>query len=210
MTIFTADDIEQMEQRYRAHFINSLSGFKSANLIGTCSTDKQTNVAIVSSVVHLGAQPPLMAYINRPASVPRHTLNNILATGHYTINHVNENIITAAHQTSARYPQSESEFAATGLNEYWNAAFPAPFVAESRLRLGLDYVEHHTLLNETVMVIGRITYVELAMTALTGDGYIDIESLGSVAVSGLDSYHKSMKLQRLSYAKPGLKPQAID
>ena len=35
--IFTADDISEMEQRYRANFINSLSGFKAANVIGTRS-----------------------------------------------------------------------------------------------------------------------------------------------------------------------------
>jgi len=40
-----------MKQRQRAHFINSLSGFKSANLIGTQSNAGITNVSIVSSVI---------------------------------------------------------------------------------------------------------------------------------------------------------------
>jgi flavin reductase (DIM6/NTAB) family NADH-FMN oxidoreductase RutF len=210
MAIFTSSDIEQMENRYRVNFINSLSGFKSANLIGTCDQEKQTNLAIVSSVVHLGANPPLMAYINRPASVPRHTLENILSTGFYTFNHVSSDIIEKAHQTSARYPKEESEFKASGLNESWIEPFSAPFVQESPIKIGLKYIEHHTLLNNTVMVIGEIVYVDLSSIHLHEDGLIDIESAGTVAVSGLDTYNRAQKLKRMAYAKPDQQPIAID
>ncbi|HBF47730.1 MAG TPA: flavin oxidoreductase, partial [Shewanella frigidimarina] len=47
-------------------------------------------------------------------SVPRHTFENIMQTGLYTINHVNQSIYEQAHQTSARYDKDESEFEATG------------------------------------------------------------------------------------------------
>ncbi|MGS0728486.1 flavin oxidoreductase, partial [Shewanella sp. 0m-11] len=68
------DDIEQMEQRVRARLINSLSGFKSANLVATISEDGHNNVAIISSCFHLGASPALMGMVIRPDSVPRDTL----------------------------------------------------------------------------------------------------------------------------------------
>ena len=68
------DDIAQLPERQRAAFINCLSGFKSANLVGTVSASGQANLALVSSVVHLGANPPLLAFISRPPSVDRHTL----------------------------------------------------------------------------------------------------------------------------------------
>ena len=58
--IIKADDLAQMEKRYRAQLINSLSGIKSANLVGTINKDRQTNLSIVSSVFHLGADPALM------------------------------------------------------------------------------------------------------------------------------------------------------
>ena len=112
---FTKQAISDLENRYRAHLINSLSGFKSANLVGTQDCNGQTNLAIVSSVFHLGAHPPLVGMIIRPHSVPRHTLENLLATKHYTINHVNKDIYDKAHQTSARYDKDESEFDATAL-----------------------------------------------------------------------------------------------
>ena len=93
---FSKNTIENLDSRYRAHFINSLSGFKSANLIGTQDNQGHTNLAIVSSVFHLGAHPPLVGMIIRPHSVPRHTLENILETGFYTINHVNKTIYQQA------------------------------------------------------------------------------------------------------------------
>ena len=77
LTYFTSKDILEMETRFRAAFINSLSGFKSASLIGSVDKDGNTNLAIFSSVVHLGSNPALIAFINRPDSTSRHTLENI-------------------------------------------------------------------------------------------------------------------------------------
>ena len=100
---YTKQDIKEMDQRYRAHFINSLSGFKSANLVGTRGLNGLDNLCIVSSVVHLGADPALLAFINRPHTVERHTLENIIETGCYTLNQVNQSIYPKAHHTAARY-----------------------------------------------------------------------------------------------------------
>ncbi|MEP1596260.1 MAG: flavin reductase, partial [Halieaceae bacterium] len=99
--LFDAAAIASMEQRFRAAFINSVSGFKPANLVGTADKDRNSNLAIVSSVVHLGSHPPLLALFIRPSPVERHTLENLLANGCYTLNHVAEDFIEAAHQTAA-------------------------------------------------------------------------------------------------------------
>ena len=68
--------IMAMEQRKRAHLINSAGGFKSVCLIGTSDNLGNTNLAIFSSVVHIGATPPLISFIMRPDSVERHTLES--------------------------------------------------------------------------------------------------------------------------------------
>ena len=86
----TEADLIQMEQRKRAHLINSVGGFKSVCLIGTVDLKGQTNLAIFSSIVHIGSNPPLISFIMRPDSVERHSLSNILETSSYTINHLNE------------------------------------------------------------------------------------------------------------------------
>ena len=64
-TQFSREEIDQMTQRYRATFINSLGGFKSVVLIGTKDKNGQENLSIVSSLFHIGANPPLCGLIFR-------------------------------------------------------------------------------------------------------------------------------------------------
>jgi hypothetical protein len=41
------------------------------------------------------------------------------------------------------------------------------------------------------------------------DGSLDLEKAETVAISGLDSYHSTKRLARLSYAKPDKMPTEI-
>lgn len=196
-------EIMEMELRSRAHLINSLGGFKSIGLIGTKDLNGQTNLAIFSSIVHIGANPPLISFIMRPDSVERHTLSNILETGFYTINHVNEAIYKQAHQTSARYAKNQSEFDCTGLTCEFKEGFFAPFVQESKVQLGVEFKERIDLkINGTILIIGQIQEVHFPTDCLQEDGFLDLEKAGSITCSGLDSYHRTQKLDRLPYAKP--------
>lgn len=199
---FKKADIEALDKSNRTHLINSLSGFKSANLIGTQDLLGNTNLSIVSSVIHLGAHPPLIGMIIRPHSVPRHTFENILQTGVYTVNQVNEAIYKQAHQTSARYDKNESEFDATGLTPEYLNNFTAPFVEQCRLKYAVQFIENkHLDINGTELVIGEIVDIYLDKIALQDDGFIDLHAIKTVSVTGLDSYHTSNKLSRLPYAK---------
>lgn len=192
-----------MEQSKRAHLINSVGGFKSVCLIGTADNLGNTNLAIFSSIVHIGANPPLICFIMRPDSVERHTLSNILETGVYTINHINKNIYRQAHQTSARYPKNISEFDAVGLAKEYKNDFKAPFVKESVIQLAINFKERIDLtMNNTIMVIGEINQLYFPEDCLCEDGYLDIEKAGTISCTGLDSYHTTQRLQRLNYAKP--------
>ena len=199
---FSFVDLMGLEQRYRASFVNSLSGFKSVALIGTSNSSKQTNLAIFNSLIHIGANPPYIGFISRPDSVDRHTLSNIMETGYYTINHINEAIFKQAHQTSARYPRDISEFDATHLTPDYKIGFKAPFVKESFIQMGIQFKERiHITTNNTVLVIGQINQVYFPNDCLCNDGFLDIEKAKTITCSGLDSYHKTERLARLTYAK---------
>ena len=125
MEHLSIDTIKTWERFYRANFINCLSGFKSANLIGTVNKDGQPNLAVFSSVVHLGSDPALIGFINRPLAAAPHTINNIETTGVYTINHINPSFVEKAHQASAKYPVDVNEFEAVELTEqYIDKLFP--------------------------------------------------------------------------------------
>jgi flavin reductase (DIM6/NTAB) family NADH-FMN oxidoreductase RutF len=199
---FFSENIEAMETRFRAQFINSLGGFKSVILIGTKGKDGQENLAIFNSFFHIGANPALCGIIVRPDVSPRHTLQNILDTGFYTINHLHEGIYAQAHQTSARYDEAASEFEKTGLSPLYKNDFYAPFVAESYVQLACRLEQKIDLeINGTTLLIGKIVYVNLPQNAILADGFVDLEAVGTLTCSGLDSYHKTEKLARLSYAK---------
>jgi flavin reductase (DIM6/NTAB) family NADH-FMN oxidoreductase RutF len=199
----TYEQMMNMEKQERVHFVNSLGGFKSIGLIGTQNKIGQTNLAIVDSIIHIGSNPPLFGMIFRPGVVERHTLENILETGFYTINHINENIFKQAHQTSARYDREISEFEATELNPEYKNDFFSPFVEESHVQLAMEFKEKINLsINNTVLVIGEVKAVYFPEDCLQKDGFLDIEKAESITCSGLDSYHKTTRIDRLSYAKP--------
>ncbi|WP_308004566.1 flavin reductase, partial [uncultured Chryseobacterium sp.] len=194
---FTNQQIAETEERKRTALVNSLSGFKSLNLIGTVNKDGQTNLAVFNSVMHIGANPPLMGFISRPDSVERHTLENIQQTGYYTINHVNKEIFEKAHQTSARYKREQSEFEVSGLTAEYINNFSAPFVQESSIQIGLILKEIVSVKsNGTHLIVGEITDLYFPEEIWDETGILDIEMAGTVAGSSLDCYHTTQLLKR--------------
>lgn len=209
-THLSHNDLIAMEKRLRGNLINSAGGFKSVCLIGTIDKVGQTNLAIFSSIVHIGASPPLIAFIVRPDSVERHTLTNILETGYYTMNHLNENIYKNGHQTSARYPKEISEFDAVGLTKEFKDNFLAPYVEESNVKLGIQFKERIDLtINGTILIIGEIQHLYFPKDCLFDDAFLDLEKANTISCSGLDSYHKTQRLARLSYAKVDKKAEVV-
>lgn len=207
---FDKKDIENLDKRFRTAFINSLSGFKSLALIGTKDKNDQTNLAVFNSLIHIGANPALVGFISRPGVVERQTLENIIETRFYTINHVTEDFYRQAHQTSARYPREVSEFDATALTIEYKNDFFAPFVAESQVQIEVEFKEQVDLtINNTVLIIGEIQAVYFPADCLFEDGALDLEKAGSLASLGLDGYYKTQRLARLSYAKPDRTPEDL-
>lgn len=203
--IFSSEELSELDGRYRANLINSATGYKPANLVGTKS-HLGTNLAIFSSAVHIGANPPLIGLVFRPVDEsPRHTYENIKATGHYTINHVHRSFYRNAHFTSARFEREESEFAECGLEEEYIGGFPAPFVAESELKMGVRLIEEIPIAsNRTILVVGSIELLIIPNRALTESGNIDLSVIDDICISGLDTYNSVEKLEVLPYAKKNL------
>ncbi|MGB0452919.1 MAG: flavin reductase [Bacteriovoracaceae bacterium] len=201
--VFSQDDLNNMDHRFRVKLINSLVGPKPVNLIGSIDQEQNTNLAIISSVVHLGANPALVGFINRPDSVERHTLENIKSTGYFTINQVHKNIIQQSHQTSARYPKKISEFKACNLQAEFQENFIAPFVAESKVKLGVRFLREIKLEENGVhLIIGQIEKIILPENSILSDGHLNQNLLAPIAATGLDEYFDISSLGRLSYAKP--------
>lgn len=198
-------DIEALDRIERMNIINSVTGIKPANLIGTISPEGTTNVAIFSSVVHLGSHPPLLGFILRPHyETKRDTYENIIKTKYYTINHVHRSFIKNAHYTSAKFESPVSEFKSCNLTEEYINGFQVPFVKESKLKLGLEFQQEVPIeLNKTSLIIGRILLAIIPDEVLEEDGHMDLSAIDDVGISGLNSYYGINKLVTFPYARPG-------
>jgi flavin reductase (DIM6/NTAB) family NADH-FMN oxidoreductase RutF len=204
MQYFSIDEIKGWERFYRANFINSLQGFKPVSLLGTVSENGIPNLAIFSNIVHIGADPALIGFINRPIEAAPHTIQNIKLSGEFTINHIQPSFVAAAHQTSAKYSTDQNEFLETGLKTFFLENFKAPFVFESEIKYGLDLVEIVPIThNNTLLVIGSVKHVLLKEGLIQQDGFIDANKAQSITSLGLDGYYSTEPIARFEYAKPG-------
>lgn len=203
MQILHHQEIAGWDRIRRANFVNTLSGFKSASMIGTINQQGEHNLALISNIVHLGADPSLIGYINRPRAATPHTLQNIETTGTYTVNHIHPDLIRAAHQTSAKYADGISEFKATGLTPVFESGCNAPFVKESNIGYALQLEEIVPIKqNGTFLVIGKLLFARFPEHLLNPDGFLDLEAANSVASLGLDAYYSCIQLNRFPYARP--------
>ena len=211
MDAYSISEIESWERFYRANFMNSLTGFKSVSLIGTVSEQGQINLGIFSSIVHIGSNPPLIGYINRPVKAAPHTFANIQSTGVYTINHIHPSFVHQAHQTSAKYEAGISEFEEVGLTPEFLENIAAPFVKESNIKYALSLQEIIPIqLNDTFLVIGKVISIQIEQDIITEDGFIHLEKANTICSNGIDGYYATELIERYQYAKPGIQLQKIN
>lgn len=198
----TRKELEESERKWRLNLINSISGIKPANLIGTRSTDGEDNVAIFSSVVHLGSNPAQLGFIARPQTDRVHdTFRNIRETGFYTINHITDTFIERAHYTSAKLPREESEFDRMKIEKELINEFPAPFVKNSPVKIGMKLFESIPLPNGCTFIIGSVELVSFPDKAINDLGQLDLTDSKSVGISGLNTYYNLDKLDSFPYVR---------
>lgn len=202
MKHISRDTISQMEKVPRLNLINSCTGYKSASLLATKSPSGESNVAIFSSVTHLGSNPAMIGFIMRPTTVPRDTYNNIRETGYFTVNHITVDMIADAHHTSANYELGISEFDKTNLVEEYKANIDIPFVKGSPVQLYCKYLnEYHIKENDTIHVIATIEHLFFEEELEHKDGWLQLDKGNVVAINGLDGYCLPKLIDRYQYAR---------
>lgn len=205
MTYISNEELENLHHIYRINLINSSSGYKSANLIGTKSSNGIENVAVFSSVTHIGSNPPILGFFCRPTSVLRNTYENIKSTDYYTINHIYLPILEDAHHTSAKYDSQISEFDKTNLISEYKNEFKAPFVKGAPIQLAMEYVEEYNIkANDTILVIGKIIGLHVNDDLLEDDGFINLSKAQVATINGLDGYAIPGLNKRFDYQRPKL------
>ncbi len=210
MPSFSQAEIQQMDRIYRLNLINSATGYKSANLLVSQSKNGTHNVAIFSSVTHLGSDPALIGFIVRPTVVPRNTYQNIRATEYFTVNHITATQIQSAHHSSAAYPAEISEFDQTDLTPEFRDNLLVPFVAQSPVQLYCKYLNEYPITeNNTLMIVASIEQIFIQDELLHQDGWIRLDQGKVVAINGLDGYALPQILDRFAYARPHKPTESI-
>ena len=198
-----SEDIKKLEKTKRLKLINSITGVKPANLIGTKNKGGISNLAIFSSVVHLGSKPPLLAFVTRTSKdVNRNTLNNILETKYYTINQIQKEFVKNAHYTSAKFNENISEFEMCKIEEENIDDFFAPFVKKSNLKIGMKLKEIIPIKsNDSTLVVGQVMKIIIDKSFLKNDFMFDLEKSGSIAIGGLNEYFTIKNLDHFPYVR---------
>ena len=200
---YNQKDIAQLPSRFRANMINSLTGYKSCNLIATKGIDGTSNLAVFSSVMHLGSSPALLGFILRPLTVRRDTYRHLKEHPFFTVNSVTTELFKKAHQTSAKYDKGDSEFNKVGVTEEYMGHFPTPYVKESPVKIGCRYVNEYEIKeNDCRLVVAAIEEVYFEAEMIETDGFLRLERADTVAAMGMDGYALPAFLDRLAYAQP--------
>lgn len=208
--VYTKADIDQMEKVPRLNLVNSCVGYKSANLIATRNLEGKTNLAMFGSVLHIGSNPPLLGFIQRPISTSRDTYTNIKEFGWFTVNHVSTSMIKDAHHTSAHYDPEQSEFDHTALEEEYAEGVEVPFVAESPIQVLCRFENEYPIQeNGTVLIVAAIEMIRVDFGLMGDDGWLRLDKGAVVAVNGLDGYALPRLLNRFSYARPGESSESL-
>ena len=203
MDFFNSESLDSLNKIYRINLINSITGYKSANLLGTISNKGVENVAIFSSITHLGSNPALLSFFVRPNVVPRDTYKNIKEKKIFTVNHISQEKIDDAHHTSAKYKEEISEFEKTNLQSEYKSNWGAPFVKDSAIQLGCKYVnEYYLKENGCSLIVASIEIIFIREGLLQNDGWVELSKGNVVTVNGLDAYALPKTIKRLKYARP--------
>jgi len=196
------NDILSWDNSYRLRFINSISGYKGAHLIGTKSNAGISNLGVFNSVVHINSNPPQIGFIMRPLTVERHTYLNIIENQYFTINHIQKSFLKKAHYTSAKLDHKSSEFEACQLTEQYIQDIPVPFVEESKVKIGLKLIEDVEIKsNGCRLIIGEIQVIDIVDECVEETGQLDFSTVNSVCVTGLNQYSTVSKFIHYPYVR---------
>ncbi len=168
--------------------------------VSTISTEGITNLAPYSFFNVMGVRPPIVAFApgNKPDGSPKDTPQNILDTGEFVVNLVDEKISAQMVESAKPHPTNVSEIDVAGLTSIESEAVKAPRIKEAPVSMECKALQ--TLeIGGNRMVIGEVLRLHVK------DGIVDEESFyvtGDYApigrMSSPDNYCRTTNGFRLS------------
>ena len=153
----------------------------------------------------------MLGFIIRPTTVPRDTYKNIRETLFFTVNHISSEIIADAHQTSANYDDTVSEFDKTNLESEYKENIAFPFVKNAPVQLLCKYLnEYYIAENNTIHIIASIENIFYNENLEHKDGWLQLDKANVVAINGLDGYCLPKLINRFEYARVEVSSKIIE
>jgi flavin reductase (DIM6/NTAB) family NADH-FMN oxidoreductase RutF len=137
--------------------------------VSTWNENGVANCAPFSFFNAISEEPPLciLSFNRRSDGAIKHTLKNIRRTGEYVVNLADESTANAMHVSSSEIPETESEFARTGLTPVPATMVKHPRIAEAAASLECRVERRIEFGPERELVIGEILLIHAR------DGIID-------------------------------------
>jgi len=137
--------------------------------VSTWSENSIANCAPFSFFNVISEDPPLciLSFNRRSDGALKHTLKNIRRTGEFVVNLADEGTANALHASSAEIPETESEFAKTGLTPVPATMVKHPRIGEAAASLECRVERRIEFGPERELVVGEILLIHAR------DGIID-------------------------------------
>jgi flavin reductase (DIM6/NTAB) family NADH-FMN oxidoreductase RutF len=121
------------------------------------------NLAPFSFFNAVGSNPPylIISIGTNDADKPKDTLKNILESGEFVVNMVNEEMFDAMNVSAADFPEGESELDAANLHATPSIKIRVPRVAESQASMECK-LHSSQLLGKNTLIIGEVVMFHVA------------------------------------------------
>lgn len=141
-------------------------------LVTTLGPDGQINAAPFSFFNMVGGSPPVVALgiADRAPGSPKDTRGNLVRTGCFVVNLVDEELAEAMNICSIDFPNGESEMDAAGLTSTASVSVSTPRIAESSVQLECRLAQIVSV-GDNKIVLGEVVFLHIR------DEFVDTEKL---------------------------------
>lgn len=184
--VFDADELSGAD-RYK--LLIGLVVPRPIGWVGTVAEDGTRNLAPYSFFNVVAGTPPTVLFSpGRRGGIPKDSLHNVLSTGEFTINIVDEGVAEAMNVTAGEYGPDIDEFDVTGLVSIPGQVVGAPLVVASPANLECRVVQTVELGDPptNTVVFGSIEQVHVRADLLDGTRVdpLRLKAVGRMAGSG--------------------------
>ena len=166
-------------------------------LVGSIDSQGGDNLAPFSFFNAFSSNPAVVAispaYRGRDAT-PKDTLENIKASGEFTVSAVSYSMIQQTRLAAGEYPSQIDEFELTGFSKLPSLTVQPSAVGESSFILECKLIKHIELGSGRAggnMLLGAISYLRVAEDVLDDDGNIEPAKLDQVGRLGRNWYTRA-------------------